>query len=104
MNKIKTNGNQKSSVAALLPILVFLLLFFGTGMIFNDFYKMPAIVGFLAALFVAFVQNRDLSFNEKLSVMSRGAGHENIMIMALIFLLAGAFSGAVKAAGGLKAL
>lgn len=102
MNKIKTNGNQKSSVAALLPILVFLLLFFGTGMIFNDFYKMPAIVGFLAALFVAFVQNRDLSFNEKLSVMSRGAGHENIMIMALIFLLAGAFSGAVKAAGGVE--
>ena len=71
-------------------------------MIFNDFYKMPAIVGFLAALFVAFVQNRDLSFNEKLSVMSRGAGHENIMIMALIFLLAGAFSGAVKAAGGVE--
>ena len=63
---------------------------------------MPAIVGFLAALFVAFVQNRDLSFNEKLSVMSRGAGHENIMIMALIFLLAGAFSGAVKAAGGVE--
>ncbi len=102
MNKIKTNGNQKSSVAALLPILVFLLLFFGTGIIFNDFYKMPVIVGFLAALFVAFVQNRDLSFNEKLSVMSRGAGHENIMIMALIFLLAGAFSGAVKAAGGVE--
>ena len=104
MNKINSNGNPKSSVAALLPIMVFLVLFFGTGIIFNDFYKMPAIVGFLAALFVAFVQNRDLSFNEKLSVMSRGAGHENIMIMALIFLLAGAFSGAVKAAGGLKAL
>ena len=63
---------------------------------------MPAIVGFLAALFVAFVQNRSMSFDEKLSVMSRGAGHENIMIMALIFLLAGAFSGAVKAAGGVE--
>lgn len=99
-NKIITN--QKSSAAALLPILVFLALFFGSGIILKDFYKMPAIVGFLAALFVAFMQNRDLSFNEKLSVMSRGAGHENIMIMSLIFLLAGAFSGSVKAAGGVE--
>ena len=38
MNKIKTDSNPKSSVAALLPIMVFLLLFFGTGIIFNDFY------------------------------------------------------------------
>ncbi|MGB5822635.1 MAG: Na+/H+ antiporter NhaC family protein [Proteocatella sp.] len=98
----KSNLNQKSSAFALLPIFVFLALFFGTGIIFNDFYKMPAIVGFLAALFVAFIQNRELSFNEKLSVMSRGAGHENIMIMCLIFLLAGAFSGSVKAAGGIE--
>lgn len=98
----KSNLNQKSSAFALLPIFVFLALFFGTGIIFNDFYKMPAIVGFLAALFVAFTQNRELSFNEKLSVMSRGAGHENIIIMCLIFLLAGAFSGSVKAAGGIE--
>lgn len=99
MTKLKTNDAKFS---ALLPIFVFLAMFFGTGLILNDFYKMPAIVGFLAALFVAFIQNKTLSFNDKLSVMSRGAGHENIMIMALIFLLAGAFSGAVKAAGGVE--
>lgn len=101
----KINGsslNQKSNAFALLPIFVFLALFFGTGIIFNDFYKMPAVVGFLIALFVAFIQNKDLDFNEKLSVMSRGAGHENIIIMCLIFLLAGAFSGAIKAAGGVE--
>lgn len=97
----KTNTND-AKFSALLPIFVFLAMFFGTGIIFNDFYKMPAIVGFLAALFVAFIQNKTLSFNDKLSVMSRGAGHENIMIMALIFLLAGAFSGSVKAAGGVE--
>lgn len=95
-------NNQDANFSALLPIFVFLAMFFGTGIIFNDFYKMPAIVGFLAALFVAFIQNKTLSFNDKLSVMSRGAGHENIIIMALIFLLAGAFSGSVKAAGGVE--
>lgn len=93
---------KKSNPFALLPIFVFLALFFGTGIIFNDFYKMPAIVGFLGALLVAFLQNRDLNFNQKLSVISRGAGHENIIIMCLIFLLAGAFSGAVKSAGGVE--
>lgn len=93
---------KKSNPFALLPIFVFLALFFGTGIIFNDFYKMPAIVGFLGALLVAFLQNKDLNFNQKLSVISRGAGHENIIIMCLIFLLAGAFSGAVKSAGGVE--
>ena len=35
--------------------------------------------------------------------MARGAGEENIMIMCLVFILAGAFSSSVKAAGGADA-
>lgn len=85
---------------ALLPILVFLVLFIGFGVITGDFYKMPAPVGFMIALIVAFLQNKKLNFNEKLTVAAKGAGDENIMIMCLVFLLAGAFSGAVTAAGG----
>ena len=34
--------------------------------------------------------------------MAKGAGDENIMVMCLIFLLAGAFSASVKAAGGVE--
>ena len=48
---------------ALLPILVFLCIFLGSGIITGDFYAMPAIVAFLIALAVAFVQNRKLKFN-----------------------------------------
>lgn len=91
---IKPNG------WALLPILVFLVLFLGTGILMNDFYTMPAVVGFLIALIVAFAQTRGKTFNEKLSIVAKGIGDENIITMCLIFLAAGAFSGAVTSAGG----
>lgn len=91
---------KKGRAAALLPILVFLLIFLGSGFITGDFYSMPAIVAFLIALTVAFAQNRKLSFGEKIKLAAQGVGDENIITMCLIFLAAGAFSGAVKAAGG----
>ena len=90
----------KGRAIALLPIGVFLVIFLGSGIIMNDFYAMPAIVAFLIALAVAFVQNRELSFAEKFAVIAKGVGDENIITMCLIFLCAGAFSGAVTAAGG----
>ena len=87
---------------ALLPIGVFLVLFLGTGIIMKDFYAMPAIVAFLIALAVAFIQNRKTSFSEKIKIIAQGVGDENIITMCLIFLCAGAFSGAVTAAGGVE--
>ena len=91
---VKPNG------LALLPILVFLVLFIGTGVITNDFYAMPAVVGFLIALGVAFFQTKGKTFNEKITIVAKGVGDDNIITMCLIFLAAGAFSGAVSAAGG----
>ncbi|MGN0400578.1 MAG: Na+/H+ antiporter NhaC family protein [Blautia sp.] len=95
-------GERKGNPWALLPIGVFLIIFIGAGILFHDFYSMPAIVGFLIALVVAFAQNRKVGFQEKVSIISRGIGEENIVTMCLIFLAAGAFSGAVKAAGGVE--
>ena len=95
------NKNQGRAIA-LLPIGVFLLIFLGSGIITGDFYSMPAIVGFLIALIVAFMQNKKLSFVQKLHMASKGAGDENILTMCLIFLAAGAFSGAVRASGGVE--
>lgn len=95
------NKNQGRAIA-LLPIGVFLLIFIGSGILTGDFYSMPAIVGFLIALIVAFMQNKKLSFVQKLHMASKGAGDENILTMCLIFLAAGAFSGAVRASGGVE--
>ena len=57
----KKNGNA----LALLPIGVFLVIFIGAGVLFRDFYTMPAIVGFLIALMVAFMQNRRVRLRTK---------------------------------------
>lgn len=92
--------NMTGKASALLPIGVFLVIFLGAGIIFHDFYAMPAIVAFLIALFVAFLQNRKVSFDEKIKIIAKGVGEENIITMSLIFLCAGGFSGAVSAAGG----
>ena len=96
------NETTKANGWALIPIFVFLNIFLGSGFVTGDFYSMPAIVAFLIALTVAFVQNRGLSFNEKFKIVSRGVGDENIITMCLIYLAAGAFSGAVQAAGGVE--
>lgn len=91
---------KKGRAIALLPIGVFLIIFLGAGIVFKDFYAMPAIVAFLIALFVAFLQNKELRFDKKIEVIAKGVGEENIITMSLIFLCAGGFSGAVTAAGG----
>lgn len=97
-----STNNKRGNPAALLPIGVFLVIFLGAGIVFKDFYAMPAIVGFLIALTVAFAQNPKLKFQDKVSIISKGIGEENIVTMCLIFLAAGAFSGSIKAAGGVE--
>ena len=96
VNKVKPNG------LALLPIIVFLILFIGVGVVQKDFYSMPAVIGFLIALAIAFLQTKGISFNEKISIIAKGVGDDNIITMCLIFLVAGAFSGSVSAAGGVN--
>lgn len=93
---------KQGKFSGLMPIIVFLFLFIGSGIAANNFYAMPTIVAFLIALVIAFLQNRQLTFNQKLSIVAKNMGNENIMIMCLIFVLAGAFSGAVQAAGGVE--
>ena len=87
---------------ALLPIGVFLVLYLVLGIVFEyvlkiemGFYNIPIVVAFLAAILVACLQNRALSFDEKLEVMAKGVGDKNIMTMILIFLAAGVFVGVV---------
>lgn len=87
---------------ALLPIGIFVALYLGLGITFEyilkipmGFYKVPIVVIFLAAIFTACLQNRELSFEKKLSLMGEGVGDKNIITMLLIFLLAGMFVGVV---------
>ncbi|MDD6024181.1 MAG: Na+/H+ antiporter NhaC family protein [Oscillospiraceae bacterium] len=93
---------KRENPIALLPIAVFLVLYLGLGILFEyilkipmGFYNIPIVVTFVAALLIACVQNRKLSFDDKLALMGQGIGDKNIVTMILIFLLAGAFVGVV---------
>ncbi len=89
----KPAATRKGNAWALLPIAVFLVVYIGVSVIFSDFYLMSVSVAFLAAILVACLQNRALSFDEKLSVMANGVADKNIVTMILIFLCAGIFAG-----------
>ncbi len=98
----------KKGLAALLPILVFLIIYIGVGVYYEyirpqegvqGFYVMSVVVAFMAAIAVALFQNRSISFDEKLRICASGMGDDNILTMIFIFLLAGAFSGVASASG-----
>ncbi len=93
---------QKKNPIALLPIGVFLVIYLGLGLLFEygmkipmGFYNVPIVIAFLVAILVACLQNKSLSFDQKLAVMGQGVGDKNIITMLLIFLTAGAFVGVV---------
>ena len=93
---------KKGNPVALLPIGVFLAIYLGLGLFFEyglkiamGFYNVPIIIAFLAAILVACLQNRSVSFEDKLEIMGQGVGDKNIITMLLIFLTAGAFVGVV---------
>lgn len=102
----KSNSFSQSSsgsVWALLPIAVFVVLSGSGGIVFGNFYAVPMTLVFLAALFTALLQNRAVSFDRKLAIGSAGAGDSNIIIMCLVYLLAGGFAGIAFASGGVAA-
>ena len=93
---------KKGNPVALLPIGVFLAIYLGLGLTFEyglkiemGFYNIPIVIAFLVAILVACLQNRAVSFEEKLEIMGQGVGDKNIITMLLIFLVAGAFVGVV---------
>ena len=90
---------QKGNGWALLPLGVFLVLFVGSGIITGDFYKLPVLVAIIIAAIVALAMNRKDSLNIKVERFAKGAGHPDIIIMVLIFILAGAFSEVAKGMG-----
>ena len=99
--------NQENGLA-LLPFLVFIVIYLGAGLIMQSrgvemaFYQVPSVVAISIAVLVAFLINRG-SINEKFSIFAKGAGDEGIMTMLMIFLLAGAFSSTAGAMGGVDA-
>ena len=91
--------NKKGNGWALLPLLVFIIVYVSSALLAKDFYAVSVIVPFLAATLVALLMNRKVKFDEKVEIFCRGAGNTNIILMVLIFILAGAFAQVAKSMG-----
>jgi Na+/H+ antiporter NhaC len=82
------------SFLGLTPILVFMLLVIGSGVLTQNFSTMPILVAFAISAGFALMLNNStssLSIAEKIDVFCHGGGDKTIILLAIIFLLAGAF-------------
>lgn len=93
---------KKGNLLALLPLFIFVLLFIGTGIVTGDFSNMPLNVAVIIASAVALMMNRKESLTKKMAIFSKSAGHPNILLMVVIFVLAGAFSEVAKGMGAVE--
>lgn len=87
-------NSPENSALGLSPIILFVLLVVGSGIITQDFNTMPILVAFTLSTAYAFMLNRKdktLSFTDKIELFCKGGGDKTIILLAMIFLLAGAF-------------
>ena len=96
---MSVNELKKGNAFALLPLLIFVALFIGAGVITKDFSNMPLNVAIIIACAIALSMNRKEKFENKIEIFTKGAGHPNIILMAIIFILAGAFAAVAKGMG-----
>jgi len=110
------NSNKTSQVTppneqrliSLLPFGVFLGLFLGTGIALTlsgvdfAFYQLPASIAIIPAILFAIFLGKE-SINTQINQFIEGAGHNNIITMCVIYLLAGAFATVAKATGSVDA-
>jgi len=100
---IKTPYNHTPNVWALTPLAVFLVAYLVVSILAGDFYKMPITVAFCISSVVAIVISKGGKLNNRIEQFCRGAANTNIMLMVLIFILAGAFAQTAKAMGAIDA-
>lgn len=93
---------KKGNFFALTPLLVFIVAYLVTSLVIGDFYKVPLLVAFLFSALIGFVLFPSFSFHHKIEEFSKGAGDSGIMLMILIFLLAGAFAELGKSIGAVQ--
>jgi len=91
---------RESSFKALIPFIVFVFFYFGFSIVTRDFSKVPMTVAFIISSAVALILNHKEKLNKKIEIFAVGMGEKDIMIMCLVFILAGAFTASAKAVGG----
>ena len=106
--QIKLHQESEASGLALIPLLFFIVIYLGVGIVLHSkgvemaFYQFPSVVAMTIAVILAFLMYHKTGIDNNFKLFARGAGDENIMTMLMIFLLAGAFSSVAGAMGGVS--
>ncbi|MDU3806367.1 MAG: Na+/H+ antiporter NhaC family protein [Finegoldia magna] len=100
---------MKPNKKALLPLVVFVLFYVLSGVVLAmrgiemPFYQIPSPISIMIGVAVAFIIFEG-TINEKADDFVKGCGDENIIIMCIIYLLAGAFAQVTKASGAVDSV
>ncbi|NCP62583.1 MAG: Na+/H+ antiporter NhaC family protein [Alphaproteobacteria bacterium] len=100
--------HDKANPLALLPLLLFLAIFVGSGVYFslqgipNAFYQISPNVAILPAITLALILGSG-KLSARMDSFLEGVRDPNIIIMCLIYLLAGAFATATQGIGSIDA-
>ncbi|MCQ4924187.1 Na+/H+ antiporter NhaC family protein [Tissierella carlieri] len=100
-------NEKKGNGIALLPFLIFVFVYLISGIILQAqgvkmaFYQFPAPVAAGIGIIFSFILTKG-SLDEKFDIFIKGCGDDNIIIMCIIYLLAGAFSTVSNAMGGVE--
>lgn len=98
----------QSNALALLPLLVFLIIFLGSGLYHSmigtefAFYQIKAPVAAIPAIILALLLYKQ-KLNTAIEEFLQGASHPNLILMFMVFMLAGAFASVSSAIGSVDA-
>lgn len=101
-------GKAPPRALALLPLIVFLAIFLGSGIYHTligtefAFYQVKAPVAALPAIILAVMLYRG-KLNAGIEEFFKGASHPNLILMFMVFMLAGAFASVTSAIGSVDA-
>ena len=102
------SSKVQARVLALLPLIVFLAIFLGSGIYHSiigtefAFYQVKAPVAALPAIILALLIYRG-QINEAIEEFLKGASHPNLILMFMVFMFAGAFASVSSTIGSVDA-
>lgn len=98
-----SRSETRRGLLALSPVAVFLVSYVVVSAVIGDFYRMPVAVSLTLAAIWGIVIYRNHPLAKRIETFSRAAGHDNILYMIWIFVLAGAFASLARGIGAVDA-
>lgn len=104
-NMKNTLNEKKPNGLALIPFVIFIVIYMGAGIYYQAkgtkmaFYQFPSVTAMFVAVLVAFIMFKG-TINEKFEVFAKGAANVDILTMLMIYILAGAFAQVAANMGG----